>query len=210
MYKKGRMNEILIVYYSRSGATRELARHAARGVESVAGCTSVLRTVPPVSAENERPVKAVPDSGAPYATIDDLRRCDGLLLGSPTRFGNMAAPLKYFLDGTSALWLEGTLSGKPAGVFSASQTMHGGQESTLLTMALPLLHHGMFIVGIPFTERGLNQTRSGGTPYGATHVAGLASQPAALTEDEISLAQALGKRVAEAAATLAAGRAARR
>ena len=210
MYKKGRMNEILIVYYSRYGATRELARHAARGVESVAGCTSVLRTVPPVSAENERPVKAVPDSGAPYATIDDLRRCDGLLLGSPTRFGNMAAPLKYFLDGTSALWLEGTLSGKPAGVFSASQTMHGGQESTLLTMALPLLHHGMFIVGIPFTERGLNQTRSGGTPYGATHVAGLASQPAALSEDEISLAQALGKRVAEAAATLAAGRAARR
>ena len=210
MYKKGRMNEILIVYYSRSGATRELARHAARGVESVAGCTSVLRTVPPVSAENERPVKAVPDSGAPYATIEDLRRCDGLLLGSPTRFGNMAAPLKYFLDGTSALWLEGTLSGKPAGVFSASQTMHGGQESTLLTMALPLLHHGMFIVGIPFTERGLNQTRSGGTPYGATHVAGLASQPAALSEDEISLAQALGKRVAEAAATLTAGRAARR
>jgi NAD(P)H dehydrogenase (quinone) len=210
MYKKGRMTEILIVYYSRYGATRELARHAARGVESVPGCTSVLRTVPPVSAENERPVKAVPDTGAPYASIDDLRRCEGLLLGSPTRFGNMAAPLKYFLDGTSALWLEGTLSGKPAGVFSASQTMHGGQESTLLTMALPLLHHGMFIVGIPFTERGLNQTRSGGTPYGATHVAGLASQPAALSEDEISLAQALGKRVAEAAATLAAGRAARR
>ena len=204
------MTEILIVYYSRYGATRELARHVARGVESVPGCTSVLRTVAPVSSENERPVKAVPDSGAPYATIDDLRRCDGLLLGSPTRFGNMAAPLKYFLDGTSALWLEGTLSGKPAGVFSASQTMHGGQESTLLTMAVPLLHHGMFIVGIPFTERGLNQTRSGGTPYGATHVAGVASQPAALSEDEISLAQALGKRVAEAAATLAAGRAARR
>jgi NAD(P)H dehydrogenase (quinone) len=204
------MTEILIVYYSRYGATRELARHVARGVESVPGCTSVLRTVPPVSAENERPVKAVPDSGAPYATIEDLRRCDGLLLGSPTRFGNMAAPLKYFLDGTSALWLEGTLSGKPAGAFSASQTMHGGQESTLLTMAVPLLHHGMFIVGIPFTERGLNQTRSGGTPYGATHVAGVASQPAALSEDEITLAQALGKRVAEAAATLAAGRAARR
>jgi NAD(P)H dehydrogenase (quinone) len=203
------MTEILIVYYSRHGATRELARHAARGIESVDGCTATVRTVPPVSAENERPVKAVPDSGAPYATIDDLRRCDGLLLGSPTRFGNMAAPLKYYLDGTSVLWLEGTLSGKPAGVFSASQTMHGGQESTLLTMALPLLHHGMFIVGIPFTERGLNQTRSGGTPYGATHVAGLASQPAALSEDEISLAQALGKRVAEAAATLAAGRAAR-
>ena len=200
------MTEVLIVYYSRHGATRELARHVARGVETVAGCTAALRTVPPVSAENERPVKAVPDNGAPYATLDDLRRCDGLLLGSPTRFGNMAAPLKYFLDGTSALWLDGTLAGKPAGLFSSTQTLHGGQESTLLTMGVPLLHHGMFLVGLPFTERGLNQTRSGGTPYGATHVANLASTPGALTADEIELAQALGKRVAEAAATLAAGR----
>lgn len=204
------MIEILIVYYSRHGATAELARHAARGVESVAGCSATLRTVPMVSAESERPVKAVPDAGAPYATIDDLRRADGLLLGSPTRFGNMAAPLKYFLDGTSSLWLDGTLSGKPAGMFSASQTMHGGQESTLLSMALPLLHHGMLVLGIPFTERSLNQTRTGGTPYGATHVAGMAAQPAALSEDEIALAQALGKRVADVAATLAAGRAARR
>ena len=204
------MTEILIVYYTRHGATRELARHIARGVESVAGCTATVRTVPPVSAESERPVKAVPDEGAPYATIDDLRRCDGLLLGSPTRFGNMAAPLKYFLDGTSALWLDGTLSGKPFGLFSSTQTLHGGQEATLLTMALPLLHHGMLLAGIPFTERGLNQTRSGGTPYGATHVAGLASQPGALSEDEIALAQAQGKRLAEIAATLAAGRAARR
>ena len=122
------MTEILIVYYSRHGATAELARHAARGVETVTGCTATLRTVPPVSAENERPVKPVPDGGAPYATLDDLRRCDGLLLGSPTRFGNMAAPLKYFLDGTSALWLDGSLSGKPAGVFSSTQTLHGGQE----------------------------------------------------------------------------------
>src|SRR5689334_14083997 len=203
------MTEILIVYYSRNGATANLARHAARGVES-AGCTATLRTVPPVSAESERPVKPVPDAGAPYATLDDLRRCDGLLLGSPTRFGNMAAPLKYFLDGTSSLWLDGSLSGKPAGVFSASQTMHGGQESTLLTMALPLLHHGMLLLGIPFTERGLNQTRSGGTPYGATHVAGLASQPAALSADEVTLAQALGRRVGEIAATLVAGRSARR
>ena len=143
------MTEILIVYYSRHGATAELARHAARGIESIAGCTATLRTVPPVSAESERPVKPGPESGAPYATNDDLRRADGLLLGSPTRFGNMAAPLKYFLDGTSSLWLDGTLAGKPAGVFSASQTMHGGQESTLLTMAMPLLHHGMLWLGLP-------------------------------------------------------------
>ena len=204
------MTQILIVYYSRHGAVRELARHVARGVESVAGCTATVRTVPPVSAESERPVKAIPDEGAPYATIDDLRRCDGLLLGSPTRFGNMAAPLKYFLDGTSALWLDGSLAGKPAGLFSSTQTLHGGQEATLLTMALPLLHHGMLLVGIPFTERGLNQTRTGGTPYGATHVAGLASQPGALSEDEIALAQAQGKRLAGIAAMLAAGRAARR
>jgi NAD(P)H dehydrogenase (quinone) len=204
------MTEILILYYTRKGATGELARHLARGVESVAGCTATLRTVPPVSAENERPVKAVPESGAPYATLDDLRRADGLLLGSPTRFGHFAAPLKYFLDSTSALWLDGTLAGKPAGLFSSTQTLHGGQESTLLTMAVPLIHHGMLIVGIPFTERAINQTRTGGSPYGATHVENLAAQPGTLSEDEISLARALGKRVADVAATLAAGRAARR
>ncbi len=204
------MTEILIVYYSRQGATAELARRAARGVESVQGCTATLRTVPAVRAESERPVKAVPDTGAPYATLDDLRRCDGLLLGSPTRFGNMAAPLKYFLDGTSSLWLDGSLSGKPAGVFSASQTLHGGQESTLLTMTIPLLHHGMLIVGLPFTERAVNQTRTGGGPYGATHVSGLAAQPGVLSDDEITLAVALGKRVAEVAANLAAGKSARR
>ncbi|HET9864552.1 MAG TPA: NAD(P)H:quinone oxidoreductase [Steroidobacteraceae bacterium] len=200
------MTEILIVYYSRHGATAALARHAARGVESVPGCQATLRTVPPVSAESERPVKAVPDSGAPYASLDDLRRCDGLLLGSPTRFGNMAAPLKHFLDGTSSLWLDGSLSGKPAGLFSSTQTLHGGQEATLLTMALPLIHHGMLITGIPFTERGLNQTRTGGTPYGATHVAGFAAQPGALSEDEIELAQVLGRRVAGFAVALAATR----
>ena len=203
------MTEILIVYYSRQGATAELARQAARGVAAVAGCTATVRTVPPVSAESERPVKAVPDTGAPYATLEDLRRCDGLLLGSPTRFGNMAAPLKYFLDGTSSLWLDGALSGKPAGVFSSSQTLHGGQESTLLTMTVPLLHQGMLIVGLPFTERAVNQTRTGGGPYGATHVAGLASQPGTLSDDEVVLAQALGKRVAEVAANLSAGKAAR-
>jgi NAD(P)H dehydrogenase (quinone) len=166
--------------------------------------------VPPVSAENERPVKAVPDAGAPYATHEDLRRADGLLLGSPTRFGNMAAPLKYFLDGTSGLWLDGGLAGKPAAVFSSTQTMHGGQESTLLTMAIPLVHHGMMLLGLPFTERGINETRSGGTPYGATHVAGMAAQPGVLSSDEIALAQSLGRRVADVAATLSAGRAARR
>ncbi len=203
------MTEILIVYYSRQGATAELARQAARGVATVAGCTATVRTVPAVSAESERPVKPVPDTGAPYATLEDLRRCDGLLLGSPTRFGNMAAPLKYFLDGTSSLWLDGALSGKPAGVFSSSQTLHGGQESTLLTMTVPLLHQGMLIVGLPFTERAVNQTRTGGGPYGATHVAGLASQPGTLSDDEVVLAQALGKRVAEVAANLSAGKAAR-
>jgi NAD(P)H dehydrogenase (quinone) len=204
------MTEILIVYYSRQGATAELARQAARGVATVPNCTATVRTVPPLSAESERAVKAVPDSGAPYATLEDLRRCQGLLLGSPTRFGNMAAPLKYFLDGTSSLWLDGSLSGKPAGVFSSSQTLHGGQESTLLTMMLPLLHQGMFIVGLPFTERAVNETRSGGTPYGATHVSGMASQQGTLSADEAALAQALGKRVAQAAADLAAGQAARR
>jgi NAD(P)H dehydrogenase (quinone) len=204
------MTEVLIVYYSRHGATAELARHAARGIESVAGCTAKVRSVPPVSAESERPVKAVPDTGAPYATLDDLKRCDGLLLGSPTRFGTMAAPLKYFIDSTSSIWLDGSLAGKPAGFLSASQTMHGGQESTLLSMALPLIHHGMVIVGIPFTERALNQTRSGGTPYGATHVSGTAPQPATLTEDEITLARALGKRLAEIASDLKTGRAARK
>lgn len=190
------MAEILVLYYSRKGSTAELARQVCRGVESVAGASAKLRTVPPVSAESEAAPVPVPESGAPYATLEDLRKADGLILGSPTRFGNMAAPLKYFLDGTSALWVSGDLAGKPAGVFTSTQTMHGGQESTLLSMMIPLLHHGMLIVGLPFTERAVNQTRSGGTPYGASHVAG-EGRGNSLTDDEKTLAQALGKRVAE-------------
>jgi NAD(P)H dehydrogenase (quinone) len=195
------MADILVVYYSRSGSTAELARHVARGIEGVAGAHAKLRTVPPVSAQSEAAPKPVPDSGAPYATLDDLRQCDGLLLGSPTRFGNMAAPLKYFLDSTSSLWVSGALAGKPAGVFTSTQTIHGGQETTLVSMMLPLLHHGMFLVGIPYTERALNETRAGGTPYGASHVAA-SDANTALTDDEKELAQRLGRRVAELALRL--------
>jgi len=195
------MTEVLVLYYSRTGATAELARMACRGVESVPGAVAKLRTVPPVSAENENPARLVPVAGAPYASLEDLRGADGLLLGSPTRFGNMAAPLKYFLDCTSSLWVSGALAGKPAGVFTSTQTLHGGQEATLLSMMLPLLHHGMYLVGLPYTEHALRETRSGGTPYGASHVAG-AEDEAALTEEERSLAQALGKRVASLAVRL--------
>jgi len=194
------MAEILVLYYSRSGATAELARQVCRGVET-GGAGARLRTVPPVSAESEGPIRPVPASGAPYATLDDLRETHGLLLGSPTRFGNMAAPLKHFLDGTASLWLSGALAGKPAGVFTSTQTLHGGQETTLVSMMLPLLHHGMYLVGLPYTERALNETRSGGTPYGASHVSAPGSAPA-LTEAEKALAQALGKRVAALAVRL--------
>ena len=204
------MKEILVLYYSQYGAVKQMAQLIARGIELTSGISARVRTVPKVSAVCEAVENAVPDSGAPYVQLKDLEECSGLALGSPTRFGNMAAPLKYFLDGTSSLWLDGTLSGKPAGVFSSSTTLHGGQEATLLNMALPLLHHGMLLVGVPFTERVVNQTRTGGTPYGATHVAGLAAAPATLSTDEIELAQAQGKRVADIAASLAAGRAARR
>ena len=192
------MAEILVLYYSRNGSTAELARQVCRGVESVAGASAKLRTVAPVSAENEGPAKPVPASGAPYASLDDLARADGLVIGSPTRFGNMAAPLKYFLDGTSTLLVSGALVNKPAGVFTSTQTMHGGQEATLLSMMVPLLHHGMYLVGIPYTERALNTTISGGTPYGASHVAG-ANDKTVLSEDEKTLAQVLGRRVAELA-----------
>jgi NAD(P)H dehydrogenase (quinone) len=189
------MAEILVLYYSRSGATAELARQVCRGVESAAGASARLRTVPPVAAQSEVPPQPVPASGAPYATLEDLRDTHALVLGSPTRFGNMAAPLKYFLDSTASLWLSGALAGKPAGVFTSTQTMHGGQETTLLSMMLPLLHHGMYLVGLPYTERALTETRSGGTPYGASHVSAADAAPL-LTEAEKSLAQALGRRVA--------------
>jgi NAD(P)H dehydrogenase (quinone) len=195
------MAEILVVYYSRTGGTAALARHACRGIESVPGASATLRTVPAVSASSEAAPQAVPDQGPPYATLEELRRADGLLLGSPTRFGNMAAPLKYFLDATSALWLDGALAGKPAGVFTSTQSMHGGQESTLLSMMLPLLHHGMYLVGLPYTEPALHRTRSGGSPYGASHVA--SPQPE-LTEEERALVQALGRRVAALSVTLKA------
>jgi NAD(P)H dehydrogenase (quinone) len=197
--------EILVVYYSRNGSTAQLARQVCRGVESVTGAVARLRSVPPVSAENERPVRQVPDEGAPWATLDDLRACDGLLLGSPTRFGNMAAPLKYFLDQTSSLWLQGTLVDKPAAAFTSSQTMHGGQESTLLSMLVPLLHHGMLYVGLPYTEKALNETQSGGTPYGASHVSS-ATPEGELSADEATLARALGQRVARLAGALKAAR----
>ena len=189
------MNEILVLYYSRQGSTAALARQVCRGVETVGGMQARLRTVAPVTATTERLDPAVPGEGPPYASYDDLVQCCGLVLGSPTRFGNMAAPLKFFLDGTSALWLSGALVGKPAGVFTSTQTMHGGQESTLLSMMIPLLHHGMYLVGLPYTERGLTDTRSGGTPYGASHVAVLSGQ-GELSEMECELARALGARVA--------------
>jgi NAD(P)H dehydrogenase (quinone) len=206
------MAEILVLYYSRSGATAELARQVCRGVETVAGASARLRTVPPVAASSEEPPRPVPASGPPYATLEDLAETAGLVMGSPTRFGNMAAPLKHFLDGTSSLWLTGALAGKPAGVFTSTQTMHGGQETTLVSMMLPLLHHGMVVVGVPYTERALNETSGGGTPYGASHVGRSASAPGALSSDEKALAQALGKRVATIALALrnAAGSAARR
>jgi len=196
------MPEILILYYSRHGAVEAMAQQLARGVEAVAGVEARLRTVPPVAPTHDPEAAAVPARGAPYATLDDLRECAGLALGSPTRFGNMAAPLKHFLDGTGALWVSGALAGKPAAVFTSTSTLHGGQESTLLSMMLPLLHHGMMIVGLPYTEPALNRTASGGTPYGASHMAGPNSD-LPLTADEKELCQALGKRLAAAALRLA-------
>lgn len=197
------MQEILVLYYSQHGAVKQLAQLIARGVESVPGCQARLRTVPKVSTVCEATAPAIPDTGAPYVEPADLVECAGLALGSPTRFGNMAAAMKYFWDGTASEWLRGELVGKPACVFTSTGSMHGGNETTLLTMMLPLLHHGMLVLGIPFTEAALNITESGGTPYGASHVAGSRGDRP-LTEHEKQLAIAAGKRLAETALKLAA------
>jgi NAD(P)H dehydrogenase (quinone) len=193
------MLEILVLYYSRQGSTAALARQVCRGIESVAGVQARLRTVAALGASGA--LAPVPEEGPPYATHEDLIECGGLILGSPTRFGNMAAPLKHFLDGTSGIWLSGALAGKPAAAFTSTQTLHGGQEATLLSMMLPLLHHGMYLVGIPYTERGLTSTQSGGTPYGASHVASVSGH-GTLSDTEAELARALGERVARLAARL--------
>ena len=194
--------EILVLYYSRNGHTAQLARLIGRGVEEVSGMQARLRQVPAVAPVTEVAHPAEPKDGAPYVQKQDLVDCVGLAMGSPTRFGNMAAPLKYFLDSTGAEWASGTLVGKPAAVFTSTSTMHGGQESTLLTMALPLLHHGMLLLGLPFTEAALNITQTGGTPYGASHVAGVKGDRP-VSEHERELARALGRRLAETALKLA-------
>ncbi|GAP66715.1 tryptophan repressor binding protein [Mizugakiibacter sediminis] len=199
------MADILVLYYSRGGHTAQLARLVARGVEEVEGMHARLRQVPPVAPVTESAQPPVPDEGAPYAAHADLAECAGLILGSPTRFGNMAAPLKHFLDSTGAEWASGTLAGKPAAAFTSTSTMHGGQETTVLSMLLPLLHHGMLIVGIPYTEPALNATTGGGSPYGAGHVAGTGGERR-IGEHERELARVLGRRVAEVARRLGAPR----
>jgi NAD(P)H dehydrogenase (quinone) len=196
---------ILVLYYSRHGATRKLAELFAQGIESVPGVDARLRTVPAVSTVTEATESDIPAGGAPYVELQDLADCAGLALGSPTRFGNMAAAMKYFLDGTSAQWLSGTLSGKPAAVFTSTGSLHGGQESTLLSMMIPLLHHGMLIMGLPYTQPELMTTATGGSPYGATHWSGIDGNKA-ISEDEKKLAIAAGKRLAEAAVRLQGAR----
>lgn len=196
------MSDVLVLYYSVHGATEALAREVCSGVDSVAGMASRLRTVPPVSTVAESTESDVPDSGPPYASTTDFAECAGLVMGSPTRFGNMAAALKYFLDGTASQWMSGAASGKPAGVFTSASSLHGGQEATLLSMIIPLLHHGMLITGIPFSEEALSTTTTGGTPYGASHVT-WNRKADSLSEDEKELARALGKRVATIAQKLA-------
>ncbi len=195
------MAEILILFYSRHGATEQMAKHIGRGVEQIQGMQARLRTVAPISTECEAVSAAIPDSGAPYAQLEDLQECIGLALGSPTRFGNMAAALKYFIDSTSPLWLSGALINKPATVFTSTSSLHGGQESTCLSMMLPLLHHGMTLLGLPYNLPELTKTTTGGTPYGATHHAGVDSDQE-LSHDEINLCQAAGKRLAQHAKAL--------
>lgn len=199
------MPEILVLYYSRYGNVAKMAQQIARGVESVSGCTARLRTVPPVSTVCEKSADEIPETGPPYVSHDDLEQCAALALGSPTRFGNMAAPLKYFLDSTSDIWLSGKLIGKPAAVFTSTASLHGGQESTLLSMMLPLLHHGMMIVGIPYDVPELMKTKSGGTPYGPSHTAGQKADQE-LTADEKQLCIAFGKRLAQVTLDLERGR----
>jgi len=197
------MTEILVLYYSAGGSVREMAHLVARGINQVAGASARVRTVPPVAPRTQVAEPPVPDEGAPYVELADLEQCAGVALGSPTRFGNMAAPLKYFLDTTGALWAKGTLVGKPAAVFTSTASLHGGQETTLTSMMLPLLHHGMLVLGLPYTLPEVNNTASGGTPYGASHWAGAADDKP-LTDDERNLCIALGKRLAETAVRLAA------
>lgn len=197
------MADVLVLYYSATGSVRALAQSVARGIESVEGMRARVRTVPKVASVTAAPAPAVPSDGPPYVEARDLVECAGLALGSPTRFGNMAAALKYFIDGLGAEWGRGTLAGKPAAVFSSTASMHGGQEATLLSMMLPLLHHGMVIVGLPYTEPDLNATRSGGTPYGATHVSGTANDRP-VSDEEARLAFALGKRLGDLAKKIAA------
>lgn len=196
------MTKILVIYFSRHGSTAEMANHIARGVESVVGVEAVLRTVPAVSSVCEKVADSIPNHGAPYATLEDLKDCDGLALGSPTHFGNMAAALKYFIDSTTEIWFSGALSGKPAGVFTSTGSMHGGQESTLLSMILPLMHHGMLILGLPYTETALRETTSGGTPYGPSHVS---LSNAIISDQEKKLCRALGMRLAKTALYLKQG-----
>jgi len=195
------MPDILVLYYSRHGSIEAMAQQIARGIETIDGMRARLRAVPPVAATHDPEADSIPARGAPYATLDDLNECAGLALGSPARFGNMAGALKYFLDGTGPLWLSGQLTGKPAAVFTSSSSMHGGQETTLISMMLPLMHHGMILLGLPYTEPALMRTHSGGTPYGASHVAGHVNDPT-LTDDEKQLCQALGKRLARVAGQL--------
>lgn len=192
------MSEILVLYYSRHGATAKMAHEIAHGIERLSGITARLRTVPEVSAVCEAVEDSIPDTGAPYASLDDLQDCIGLAMGSPTHFGNMAAPLKYFLDSTTPVWLAGGLAGKPAALFTSTSSLHGGQETTLLSMMLPLLHHGMLLVGLPYSETTLLTTTTGGTPYGASHVAGV-NNDRPLSDEEIRQCHALGRRLAEVA-----------